>query len=1157
MTLILILVALAYIAILFMLASWGDQSGSMGQRWSRQSWVYGLSIAIYCTSWTYYGAVNNAAEGGWSFFPILLGPILLFLFGQKLLIKLVSVSKKQNINSIADFIASRYGKRQGLALAVTCLATAAVIPYVALQLKAVAVSFSAASSTAMLGSDYSLIELLVAFLMALFAMLFGTRRADATQHRNGMMLAVAFESTIKLIALLCAAAFAWVLLSRQDFTSVQTLTQNSGWSINSTFNSIFIIQMFMAAGAILCLPRQFHVMVVENTKVEYLKTARWLFPIYLALTSLAIIVLALAAENLMPIGSDLSMTALQLPLASGQISLMMLVYVGGISAATAMVIVATVTLSTMISNDVIMPMLLQGRTRPLPRGHRFQAKLLKIRRGAILIILLLGWLCYHLWMAQMDLVSIGLLAFSLVLQLAPPMLGGLFWMRGHAHGVYWGMGLGTLSWVLAVMYPLLLNPGINAEAIITYGTAFSVGINTLAYGLVSLWSKPGLTDRIQATAFVLPTAIAQGHPQAQNQKLRNDDLSLLMLTFLGPERTTQLVDSFAQTHQLKLKPSHLAQPDFVDFAERSIAGVLGAATARSLIYAALRNEQLNLEQVVHFFDDTTQALKTQQSILFSSLENLDQGISVVDENLRLVAWNRRYLEMFPYPEGLVQPGRPISELIRYNAERGECGVGEVEELVNKRLHYMESGSPHRFIRQRSDGRVIEMVGNPLPNSGFVSSFTDITEHIETQQALKDANIDLQQRMDNRAKEVREINHELNAEIKQRRNIEIELHRAKAEAEAANASKTRFLALASHDILQPLNAARLYLSAFDTEQLDSKNLRLAQQLDSALDSTENLLSTLLSIARMEQGAMKPTFQAVRLNDILAPLVSEYSLQARQAQLAFRTRLLDDVVVHTDPTYLRRILQNFVSNAIKYTPKGGVLLAVRRRKASIMISVYDTGPGIYMAEKQKVFDAFVRLHDSGTSGLGLGLAVAKRMGEQLDAKIDLQSQPGRGCCFTVRIPLGDVAALIDHAEQLQDQIPLNPMQVLCVDDEPKNLVALTALLEKWGCQAQCFNHATDALQWAQQQASPPDLILLDYQLGRTMDGLELAAELRLCWQRDIPTALVTAMDDDMLRQTAKELRIPILNKPIKPAKLRAFLRSAANQQPRTLNMSKETS
>jgi CheY-like chemotaxis protein len=301
--------------------------------------------------------------------------------------------------------------------------------------------------------------------------------------------------------------------------------------------------------------------------------------------------------------------------------------------------------------------------------------------------------------------------------------------------------------------------------------------------------------------------------------------------------------------------------------------------------------------------------------------------------------------------------------------------------------------------------------------------------------------------------------------------------------------------------------------------------------------------------MEQGAMQPTFQSVRLNDILSPLVSEYSLQARRANLSFRVRLLADVVVNTDATYLRRIVQNFVSNAVKYTPQGGVLLAVRRRHAGVLISVYDTGSGIHLAEKEKVFDAFIRLHDSGTSGLGLGLAVAKRMAHQLNASIDLNSRPGRGSCFSVLVPLGNEQALIETAVQPQDQVQLDPMLVLCVDDEPKNLVALTALLEKWGCQTQCFDRPDDALNWARKHNTAPDLMLLDYQLGHTFDGLKLAAELRLIWQEEIPAALVTAMDDEQLRQTAKELKIPVLNKPIKPAKLRSFLRSAASLKQRS--------
>ncbi|MEX1056704.1 MAG: hybrid sensor histidine kinase/response regulator, partial [Natronospirillum sp.] len=377
----------------------------------------------------------------------------------------------------------------------------------------------------------------------------------------------------------------------------------------------------------ICLPRQFHVMVVDNVKVNHLRTARWLFPLYLGLTSVAIIVLAITGHALLPDNRDLSMTALQLPLEQGQYWLMLFVYIGGISAATAMVIVATVTLSTMISNDVVMPMLLQGRGRRLPRQHRFHRKLLLIRRVAILCILLLSWLCYHLWAAQMDLVSIGLLAFSLVLQLLPPMLGGLYWSRGHARGVYLGWALGTITWMATVFWPLLTNTDTPADVLISLGTVYSVAVNAAGYVLGSWHARHGLTDRIQAIAFVQPTLERPRRSDTERHRILNDDLELLLVTFLGTERAQQLSAAFQHTEQTTLKSTDLASTEFIDFTEKAIAGVLGAATARSLIRAALVDEQLNLEQVVHFFDDTTQALKTQQSILFSSLENLDQGIS--------------------------------------------------------------------------------------------------------------------------------------------------------------------------------------------------------------------------------------------------------------------------------------------------------------------------------------------------------------------------------------------------------------------------------------------------------------------------------------------------------------------------------------------------
>ncbi|RUO80239.1 hybrid sensor histidine kinase/response regulator [Idiomarina tyrosinivorans] len=1152
MSWLLVFAALAYIAFLFTVASYGDKVGSWANRISYRPFVYAMSLAIYCTSWTYYGAVGNAAVDGWAYLPILLGPALLFLFGLPVMKKLVSVSKQQNITSIADFISSRFGKRRRLAVFVTLIATLATVPYIALQLKAVGNSFAVLTESSGVLNTFSINEFGAAAIMAVFAMLFGTRHVEVTEYRSGMILAIAVESMIKLGALLLAAIVAWWLLAEHNAAAVWEHlrdAQTQQWSLASFSEFDFIVQTFMAAGAILCLPRQFHVAVVDNVDVKHLNTARWGFPLYLALTALAIIPIALAGNYFFASPSDGSTFALRLPLIAEQTWLSVLIFIGGISAATAMVIIASVTLSTMITNDVIMPVLLQRESRrPMHERRREYGKaLLLLRRLAIALIMLLAFACYYFWAARTNLVSIGLLAFSLVLQLLPAIIGALYWRHGHARGVYAGLTAGLVSWVLSVLVPLYLphpEQTLSDTSIITQGTVISIIANALVFVLVSMMAKTRLVDRIQATAFVKPRAAREELAHSRHHKVTVADMMLLLRTFLGSERAQQIMQYYNARDDESLLSEAVASKGLIHYVERAIAGVLGAATARSLIQAALRDKQLNLEEVVHFFDDTTQALQTQQSILFSSLENLAQGISVVDADLRLVAWNRRYLDLFDYPEGMVQPGQPIATLIRYNAERGECGPGEIDELVSKRLRYMQMGSPHRFIRRRGDGRVIEMVGNPLPRGGFVTSFTDITEHVETQQALEEANIDLEHRIDVRSQKIREINNELTEEIERRRQVEQQLQKAKAEAEAANASKTRFLALASHDILQPLNAARLYLSAVDEQQAGAANQQLLAKLDTALGSTEHLLSTLLSIAKMEQGAQQPKFRHVSLNSILQPLIQEYSVLAEQRSLRFSVHY-QDAAVYTDPTYLRRIVQNFLSNAIKYTPQGKVLLGVRKRAGQLQIGVWDTGPGIPEQQRAKIFDAFYRIKDQAVDGVGLGLSVAQRMSEQLNCKLRVDSIEGRGSCFSVSVPLGS-AALVKAARQASaDDSLVSPLTMVCVDDNPENLSAMSALLSKWQCRAITFQRASDVLAYAKQHPAP-DGLLIDYQLGQQLDGIALTAELRKLWGSTLPAALVTAMQEDAVKRAARQASMHFLTKPLKPAALKSLLKYISSKR-----------
>jgi PAS domain S-box-containing protein len=548
-------------------------------------------------------------------------------------------------------------------------------------------------------------------------------------------------------------------------------------------------------------------------------------------------------------------------------------------------------------------LLLKRDSRQIIAQGRYQSRVVRLRQFTIGAILLLSYAYYQSWANQATLHSIGLIAFSLVIQLLPPIVGGLYWRKGHANGVYAGLLLGFLSWMMFLLMPLAsASDVVDHSGIISQGVIISLIVNALAYYVFSL----------------MATSVK--------------DLTDLLLTFLGNSRCEQLLMEYEQDQEelaakegtvaVKLKDQEELTHHFVEYCERMLAGVLGASSAQSLVNILLSGKQLDVEDVVNFFDDTTLALKTNQAILFSSLENLSQGVSVIDRDLNLVAWNKQYLELFDYPKEMVKVGLPIRNLIQFNAERGECGHGDIDELVNKRLSHLKSSQKHSFIRRRGDGRVIEMNGNPLPNGGFVTSFNDITSFVETEQALKDANINLEHKVKRRVDQISEITQELKL--------------AKQEAEQANASKTRFLALASHDVLQPLNAARLYLSSLSEDSLSTTQHQTLDKVEQSLNAMEGLLATLLEISKLEQGALIPTFSHFKLSTVLRPLCDEIAEQCQQKNIQFIEHWRD-VVVYCDATYLRRILQNFLSNAVKYTEKGKVLIGMRLEKNAIRIEV----------------------------------------------------------------------------------------------------------------------------------------------------------------------------------------------------------------------------
>ncbi|KAF7788199.1 hypothetical protein PRUB_a2799 [Pseudoalteromonas rubra] len=1138
MTAALILVAIAYIGLLFWLANWGDKTTPAATRISHHPFVYALALGIYCTSWTYYGSVGTAANSSWHYLPILLGPALLFMFGQGFLRKLILVSKKQNITTIADFISARYGKRQTTAVMVTMIALLATIPYIALQLKALSSSFLLLQQGTPISGG--MLAMTGTLLMALFAIFFGTRKVDVTEYRSGLMLAVAFESLIKLLALVAVAVIAIKALLTQSDSTTLLFAHWQGFDFTN-FN--FVGQTLMAAAAIICLPRQFHVTVVDNQDSRHLRTARWAFPLYLILIAAMILPIATAAIH-PNIGQTVAADSfvLALPMMQGHPLITTFVFIGGLSAATAMIVVATLTLSTMLSNDVVLPLLIKRKFKKNRLTSNYKTRILLIRRFIIAAILVLAFL-YQQWFGHGEaLANMGLVAFSLVTQLLPAIVGGLYWRKGHAYGVYAGLLAGFLCWMLFLMFPVIEAGSAldfdTRQTIITRGTLLALLANISCYISFSLGAYERLIDKIQAAAFVSPWEQASAAKRLNKDvKATVYDFTVLLQTFLGIQRSQQLLSHYAINHDIEDSNAY-PSADFIAFCERALTGVLGASSARALIHAVSSGKQLAFEEVVNFFDETTQALQFNQNLLFTSLENLSHGISVVDKDLNLVAWNRRYHEMFEYPDGFLQVGQNIEEVIRFNAERGECGPGELEKLVEKRVRHLKNGTPHHFIRHRSNGQVFEMTGNPLPEGGFVTSFSDITSHIDTQNALEEVNMDLENRIEARTQEIRLINQDLKAQIASREETEQALVGAKKEAERANDSKTRFLALASHDILQPLNAARLYLAAIDEDKLQGNDRSNLEKLGASLDSTVHLMSALLDIAKLEQGAMKPTPRHFDINDIMSPLANEYAILCQEKGLSLQVRTSHQII-HSDITYLRRIVQNLVSNAVKYTEQGRVLLACRRRSHSVRIEVWDTGPGISEHEQQKIFNDFYRIQSGDNKGVGLGLGVVKRLCELLSMPLEIQSIPGKGSRFCVEVPLGDQQQVQQKTTQSEQKPSAKTrLNLVVVDDDPKNLAAMASLLDKWQFSYQMFERADKARQYAAQSPAP-DFILMDYQLDNNENGVNLITELRQCWNAPIPAVLITAVRDEPLKLQAKQAQIHYLSKPLKPAKLKALL------------------
>src|ERR1700712_656021 len=521
--------AFGSIGFLFFVASYGDRL-SPGQRGRASALIYPLSLAIYCTSWTFFGSVGFANRTHVDFLALYFRPVLRLAICTPLLRRVIKLAKSQNITSIADFIGAGYGKSQAVAATVALIAIVGTVPYIALQLKAVSSSLETILSEDQAFSSIPIIgdiALVVTLAMAGFAVLFGTRQTDATEHQHGLMLAVATESIVKLVAFIAAGAFVtfW-MFSPVELIERAMKTPEAVRAITYTPSiGNFLTMTLLSFCAIMLLPRQFHVSVVENSSDAEVGRARWLFPLYLIAINLFVIPIALAGLVTFPFGAvDSDMYVLALPIESGATFLSMLVFIGGLSAATAMVIVECVALSIMVSNDIVLPLVLQRSPGAEPSQQDFGDFLLKVRRFAIFAIMVMAYFYYRA-LGNTQLAAIGLLSFAAIAQLAPAFFGGLFWRQATARGAMGGMLVGVAVWVYTLFLPsflenstaglLLLQHGpFGIEALrpqalfgadlppLLHGTLWSLSLNVLTYIVMSLARQPSSIERLQADLFL-------------------------------------------------------------------------------------------------------------------------------------------------------------------------------------------------------------------------------------------------------------------------------------------------------------------------------------------------------------------------------------------------------------------------------------------------------------------------------------------------------------------------------------------------------------------------------------------------------------------------------------------------------------------------------
>tara|TARA_Y100000296_G_scaffold973_2_gene995 strand:- start:1254 stop:4613 length:3360 start_codon:yes stop_codon:yes gene_type:complete len=1104
-----------YLLALFALAFWGDKR----LRDNRQHPVlYSLGLGVHCTSWAFFGTTSQAAQYGWAVIPTYLGIMLTMAFAFPVVLRISRLCQQHNISSLADLISLKYQHSHLIAALITLLCFFGVVPYIALQLDAITKSINLLTGEPQTTTPW--LSIYVAGLLAIFAITFGTRTLNLTDKHPGLLLTIAFESIIKLIALWAVGIFVCFFLFDGALDLISNAASNdSAREVIYADSAPWVYLSHVALGvcSMFVLPRQFHMNFVEQNGEGELKTARWLFPLYLLGMTIFLIPIALAGKVLLPEATSSDAYVLALPLHAENIALSSFAFIGGLSATTSMVIVATLALGIMISNNVVTPLWLKARLKTSPNQSMQPGKILSIRRITVVVVLSIA-LWYHLNISQAaPLVKSGVIAIALLAQCMPVLMFGIYWRRSSKAAAISALLVGSTCWAIFLLYPSLLssyyfNPSPTDQAL-GLGFAFSLLANCITFVVVAFVSSRQGAKETDAT-------LQSNSPPNLLVKVR--DLIALTERVLESSTHSQLVTQLTIDVE-RASSSGYASQSLINRVNKLLAAQVGAPSARILLGAIADTGSDTLPELVDWVEEASQSFQFNHEVLQSSVQNIEQGISVLDDKLQLLAWNDRYVELFTYPKGFLKAGMPITDILSYNAKRGLFNPS----TIDKRVSYMREGTRHKHIRKQPDGKVIELNGAPLPGGGYVTTYSDITEYIAIQKELESAKEDLEERVAQRTAELEE---------------------AKLQADKANESKTKFLAAAGHDLMQPFNAATLFASMLSKKTQGSELATLSEGVVNSLDNAQSLLSMLLDMTKLDAGVLTPQKAVFPIDEILSSLVQEFGVIAKQKGVTLRY-VNTNVMVYSDKNLLRRVLQNLLSNAVRYAPKGSILIGVRRtqnKEQSIKLCVYDTGLGIAAHQQHEIFSEFHQLDNNKGEGIGLGLTIVERICRLLGHQVGLNSVPGKGSCFSVTatriMHTGGNSKQVLKTENYNKELFLENRRFLLVENDEQVANAMCALLADWGANTTLITSGTEAANFSHQHF---DVLIADYHLNYGETGFDVATILSKEKVSFTLKVLVTANRSNEIREEAAALQFSYLPKPLKPAALKRLLKQSLSR------------